>query len=73
MPEINASFHFLDAKQRIGILRTKLISVRRTPEKPSKVAFRMDKSLLYFCSILVEAFSIACCKIEFLKQKTDDD
>jgi NADH:ubiquinone oxidoreductase subunit B-like Fe-S oxidoreductase len=29
----------------------------------------MDKSLLYLCSILVEAFSIACCKIEFLKMK----
>jgi hypothetical protein len=61
MPEINAVF-ILDAKQRIGILRNKLISVRRTPEKPSKVAFRMDKSLLYFCSILVEAFQLLAVK-----------
>jgi hypothetical protein len=65
-------FHFFDAKQRIGILRNKLISVRRTPETV-KVAFRMDKSMLYFCSILVEAFSIACCKIESQNKKTDDD
>jgi hypothetical protein len=71
MPEIN-EFSFLDAKQRIGILRNQGFQSGHSWETV-KVAFRMDKSLLYFCSILVEAFSIACCKIEFLKKKTDDD
>jgi hypothetical protein len=63
MPEING-FHFWTLNSVSAFLGTKDFS-QDNPEKPSKVAFRMDKSLLYFCSILVEAFSIACCKIEF--------
>jgi hypothetical protein len=61
MPEINTGFIFWMLNSVSAFLGTKVISVRLIPEN-RQMGFFIDKLLLYFCSILVEAFQLLAVK-----------